>query len=173
MNFISKHSRILIPVILAALIAALFFGLNHKDKAPDVTFTTIQGKNIRMADLRGKVVLVNFWATTCPGCIAEMPDLIKTYNTYHNQGFEVVAVAMSYDPPSQVLNYSTINKLPFPVMHDGFDEIATKFKDVRLTPTTFVLDQEGNVIRQIIGEINFNDLHAMLNKQLSAGKTKT
>ncbi|HEU4708980.1 MAG TPA: TlpA disulfide reductase family protein, partial [Methylophilaceae bacterium] len=100
-----KSPRLLIPIIILALLGGLAFTLMQKTQAPDVTFVTLEGKNIRMTDLRGKVVLVNFWATDCPGCIAEMPQLVKTYNQYHDKGFEIVAVAMSYDPPNQVLNY--------------------------------------------------------------------
>ena len=165
-NFLAAPRKFVIPLIILALLAFLGISLMHKPQAPNVTFTTIQGKNIKLAELQGKVVLVNFWATDCPGCIAEMPQLIKTYQQYHDRGFEIVAVAMSYDPPSQVLNYSTQKALPFPVMHDGFGEIATRFNDVSLTPTTFVIDKQGHVISHVVGELNFAALHAMLDKQL-------
>jgi thioredoxin-related protein len=95
-----------------------------------------------------------------------MPDLIKTYNAYKDKGFELIAVAMSYDPPNHVLNYSQKNALPFPVMHDGYGEIAASFNDVRVTPTAFILDKEGKLIRRIIGELDFVALHALLDEQL-------
>lgn len=156
----------LIPLALLALLAFLAVSLTQKPKAPDVTFTTLQGKNIELSSLQGKVVLVNFWATDCPGCIAEMPDLIETYQRYRDRGFEIVAVAMAYDPPSRVLNYATSKNLPFPVMHDGFGEIAASFNDVSLTPTAFIIDQQGNIISHVVGELDFNALHAMLDKRL-------
>jgi peroxiredoxin len=158
--------RLAIPAVILGLLGVLAFTLMQKAQAPDVTFTTIEGKNISTADLKGKVVLVNFWATDCPGCIAEMPGLIKTYNQYRNQGFEVVAVAMSYDPPSQVLNYTKKNALPFPVMHDSYGEMASKFGNVQLTPTAFILDKQGNIVRKVIGELNFSDLHQLLDEKL-------
>lgn len=162
--------RFLMPAVILGLLAVLAVMLTQKTQAPDVTFTTMQGKNISMDELKGKVVLVNFWATDCPGCIAEMPGLIKTYNEYKPQGFEVIAVAMSYDPPSQVLTYSQKNALPFPVMHDSYGEMAQKFGNVQLTPTAFILDKQGNIVRKVIGELNFDDLHQLLDEKLGASQ---
>ncbi len=166
-SIFSQLRRFLIPVILIALLGFWLLSINSKEQAPDVTFTTLEGQEIKLSELEGKVVLVNFWATDCPGCIKEMPDLIKTYNVYKDKGFELIAVAMSYDPPSHVLNYTQKNALPFPVMHDGFGEIATSFNNVRVTPTAFILDKQGNVIRRIIGELDFAALHALLDSQLA------
>ncbi|PKO25812.1 MAG: thioredoxin [Betaproteobacteria bacterium HGW-Betaproteobacteria-8] len=165
-SFLQHARRFLIPAVLIALLGFWLLSINNKDQAPDVTFTTLEGQKFKLADLQGKVVLVNFWATDCPGCIKEMPDLIKTYNDYKGKGFELVAVAMSYDPPSHVLNYSQKNALPFPVMHDGHGEIAASFNDVRVTPTAFIVDKEGKIIRRIIGELDFAALHALLDEQL-------
>lgn len=167
--------KFIVPIVVLGLLAILGFSLTQKPTVPDVTFTTIEGKKISMASLKGKMVLVNFWATDCPGCIAEMPKLVETYNQYHNEGFEMVAVAMSYDPPSQVLNYTQKKALPFPVMHDGLGEMATKFNEVALTPTTFIIDKQGHVVRKVIGELDFSSLHALLDEQLGkpgdTGKT--
>jgi len=158
--------RFIIPAVILGLLAILAFMLTQRTQAPEVTFTTLEGKTIKMAELKGKVVLVNFWATDCPGCIAEMPGLIKTYNEYKPKGFEVIAVAMAYDPPSQVLTYTQQNGLPFPVMHDSYGEMAKKFGNVQLTPTAFILDQQGNIVRKVIGELDFNDLHQLLDEKL-------
>ena len=135
--------------------------------SPQVTFVSLQGEKITTADLRGKVVLVNFWATDCPGCIKEMPELINTYKQYKNKGFELIAVTMPYDPPAQVLNYTKMKSLPFPVMHDGFGEMQEKFGKVTLVPTTFIYDQKGNLLRHNIGELNFAQLHQQLDAQLA------
>jgi peroxiredoxin len=158
--------KLLIPLVLLALLGALVYFVTDKNQAPDVKFTTITGQEIDMQDLRGKIVLVNFWATTCSGCIAEMPRLIETYNRYHKQGFELVAVAMAYDPPSHVANYTKKNGLPFPVALDLQGELAMAFNDVKLTPTAFVIDKEGRIVRNVVGELDFKALHAMLDEQL-------
>ena len=103
------------PFAILALLVLFAFYLNKRMQAPDVTFTTLSGKTIQMAELKGKVVLVNFWSTDCLACVREMPDLVKTYNSYKGRGLEVIAVAMYYDPPAQVLNYATQKALPFAV----------------------------------------------------------
>lgn len=158
--------KIIIPIVLLLLAGLLWFALQDKAQAPAVKFTTLSGQEIAMSDLRGKMVLVNFWATTCPGCIAEMPELIRTYQQYRNQGFEVVAVAMSYDPPAQVANYVEKNALPFPVALDLNGEIALAFNDVKLTPTAFIINQQGHIVSNIVGMLDFEALHSMLDQQL-------
>jgi len=158
--------KLLIPVAILALLVFLGLSLSNKTQAPTVTFTTIDGKKFSMADLKGKVVLVNFWATDCPGCIKEMPDLIKTYNDYKTKGFEVISVAMPYDPPAQVLNYAQQKALPFPVMHDGFSEITQAFGGVNLTPTAFIFDKQGKRLQRTIGELDFAKLHKLLDIEL-------
>lgn len=161
-----KLRKFLIPLLLLVLLGGLYFMVSNKNQAPDVRFVTITGQQVSMQDLRGKIVLVNFWATTCPGCVAEMPKLIETYNRYHKQGFEVVAVAMAYDPPNQVANYAQKNGLPFPVALDLQGQVATAFNEVQLTPTSFVIDQQGRIVRNVVGELDFKALHAMLDEQL-------
>ncbi|MFD0928599.1 TlpA disulfide reductase family protein [Methylophilus glucosoxydans] len=139
----------------------------QKPQAPEVTFTTLDGQKISMQSLRGKTVLVNFWATDCPGCIKEMPDLIHTYQQYKDKNLVVIAVAMPYDPPAQVLNYTQEKALPFAVMHDGYGEMVRAFGNVNLTPTTFIFDGNGNRIQKTIGELNFAELHKLLNQKAS------
>lgn len=159
--------KLIIPAAILALLLFLGLNLSNKSQAPAVTFTTIEGKKISMADLKGKVVLVNFWATDCPGCIKEMPDLIKTYNNYKTKGLEIISVAMPYDPPAQVLNYTRQKSLPFPVMHDGLSEITQAFGGVNLTPTAFIFDKQGNRLQRTIGELDFVKLHQLLNIELA------
>ena len=160
-----KKSFILISIL--GLLAALGYALLTNSAAPDVTFTTIQGKKISMASLQGKVVLVNFWATDCRSCIKEMPELINTYNRYKTKGFEVIAVAMPYDPPAQVLNYATQKSLPFPVMHDGLSEITQGFGGITATPTAYLFNKQGKRLERTIGILDFAKLRATLDKELS------
>jgi thiol-disulfide isomerase/thioredoxin len=162
---IKKYALSLAFICLLGFIA--YHLLSKKPVSPNLTFTTIEGKNISMASLKGKVVLVNFWATDCTSCIKEMPDLINTYNAYKAKGFEVIAVAMPYDPPAQVKNYVTQKKLPFPVMHDGFGKITQSFGGVNVTPTTFLFDKEGNRLEKKVGILDFVNLHAILDRELS------
>lgn len=135
--------------------------------APAVTFMTIAGEKLTTSDLRGKVVLVNFWATSCVICIKEMPDLIKLHQSYQARGYETVAVAMWYDPPNRVLDYSAKTKLPFKVSFDPVGDIAKAFGDVTMTPTTFVLDKRGNIVARIVGEPDFAKLTTLLEAKIA------
>jgi peroxiredoxin len=121
-----------------------------------------------MQSLRGKVVMVNFWATSCVTCIKEMPDMVETYNKYKHKGLDFVAVAMSYDPPNYVLNYAQTRNLPFKVALDTQGELAQSFGNVQLTPTTFLIDKKGNIIKRYLGEPDFAALHQLLEKELAA-----
>lgn len=153
--------------LLLALVGALAFALLVKPAAPDATFTTLEGKPVSMADLRGKIVLVNFWATSCPGCIKEMPDLIETYRQYKGKGFEIIAVAMQYDPPNYVLNFVQTRQLPFPVVLDVKGEHARVFGNVQVTPTAFLIGKKGEILEQKLGELDFTKLRALLDKELT------
>lgn len=153
----------------ALVIAAVaYFTLNARQAAPSVTFTGLDGQKFTSESLKGKVVMVNFWATSCVTCIKEMPQMTETYNKYKSQGLEFVAVAMSYDPPNYVLNYAQTRKLPFKVALDPQGELAKSFGDVKLTPTTYVIDKEGNIIKRYVGEPEFPQLHKLLEKALAA-----
>ncbi len=158
---------LLITVVVLAIAGALGYAFIAKPAAPAATFTTLEGKRIALESLRGKVVLVNFWATSCPGCIKEMPALMQTYQQYKNKGFEIVAVAMSYDPPNYVLNFAQTRQLPFPVALDVDGAHARAFGNVQLTPTSFIVGKDGTVLEQKIGDLDFEKLKALLDKQLS------
>ncbi|MDH4151381.1 MAG: TlpA family protein disulfide reductase [Betaproteobacteria bacterium] len=149
----------------AVIVVALLIW-SAKPAAPQVTFVSLKGEKITTADLRGKVVLVNFWATDCAVCVKEMPHLVSTYRKYRAQGFETIAVAMKYDPPNYVLNYVEKTALPFTVTLDPMGELARAFGDVRLTPTTFVIDRQGRIVTRILGEPDFAALHALLEEKL-------
>lgn len=158
---------LLIAVAVLALAGALFYAMMDKPSAPAATFTTLEGKSIALNELRGKVVLINFWSTSCPGCIKEMPDLVETYQQYKSRGFEVVAVAMSYDPPNYVVNFAQTRKLPFPVALDVNGEHARAFGNVQVTPTAFIIGKDGSILEQKLGELDFVKLKSMLDKELS------
>jgi peroxiredoxin len=154
-------------VVALLVVAALAYAMLSKPDAPAVTFVTLDGRPIQLDSLRGKVVLVNFWATTCPGCIKEMPGMIETYNQYKAKGFEIIAVAMSYDPPSYVVNFTQTRQLPFPVALDVKGEFAQAFGNVQLTPTSFIIGKKGQILEQRLGELDFVELKTLLDKELS------
>jgi len=160
----------LIPALAVVVAAAIggWFILRPTNTAPDVTFSMLDGKKVSMQDLRGKVVLVKFWATSCVTCVKQMPETIKAYNEYAPKGYEAVAVAMSYDPPNYVLNYAETRKLPFPVALDAKGDVAKAFGDVRLTPTAFLIDKKGHIIKRYLGDYDVAEFHATVEKALAA-----
>ncbi|MDB5727353.1 MAG: TlpA family protein disulfide reductase [Noviherbaspirillum sp.] len=155
-------------VVVAAIAAAGYLSFSATQVAPEVTFTSLNGEKVSMQSLRGKVVMVNFWATSCTTCVKEMPEMVQTYNKYKDKGLDFVAVAMSYDPPNYVLNYAQTRSLPFKVALDTQGDIAKSFGDVKLTPSTFVIDKDGKVIKRYVGEPDFAALHQLLEKALAA-----
>ncbi|MDP2879190.1 MAG: TlpA disulfide reductase family protein [Sulfuricella sp.] len=157
---------LVVAVVVLALAGALAMLLSQKPAAPQMAFTALNGEKIALDSLRGKVVLVNFWATSCTGCIKEMPDLVKTWQKYHSRGLETIAVAMSYDPPEYVRQFVDKNGLPFTVALDTDGAVAQAFGNVRVTPTTFVIDKQGQIIQQYVGEPDFAKLHALIESAL-------
>ena len=155
--------------LLAILGLVLFAALSlfKKETAPSVSFKTINGEQIALESLRGKVVMVNFWATSCTTCVAEMPEMVATYNKYADKGLELVAVAMSYDPPNYVLNYTETRQLPFKVALDTDGSAAKSFGDVKLTPTTFVIGKDGSILKRYVGIPEFAAMPQLIEKALS------
>ncbi|HEX7888715.1 MAG TPA: TlpA disulfide reductase family protein [Ramlibacter sp.] len=138
-----------------------------RDAAPDTTFVLLDGSKKTTADLKGKVTLVNFWATSCTTCVAEMPKMVSTYEKYHAKGYDHLAVAMSYDPPVYVVNYAQSRKLPFNVAIDNTGAVAQAWGDVKLTPTSYVVNKKGEIVKRYVGEPNFAELHALIEKLLA------
>lgn len=135
-------------------------------RAPQVTFTTIQGEVIIPKDLDGKVTLVNFWATDCEPCLVELPRLAATYNRLRSLGLQTVAVAMAYDRPDRVIAYAQQHALPFKVAIDPQGEVARQFGDISFTPTTFLIDKHGRIVRRWQGEPDYGALERLVEQKL-------
>lgn len=143
--------------------AAMFM---QRSAAPQVNFATLSGETLATADLRGKVLLVSFWATSCVACVKEMPRMVETYKKFAPRGYEMIAVAMSYDHPNQVAEFAQRHALPFKVAVDGSGDIARGFGNVRVTPTAFLIDRQGGVVKQYLGEPDWGEFHALVEKAL-------
>ena len=135
--------------------------------APASTFVLLDGSKKSTDDLKGKVTLVNFWATSCVTCVGEMPKVIATYDKYKGRGYDTLAVAMSYDPPSYVVNFAETRKLPFKVAIDNTGAVAKAWGDVQLTPTTYVVNKRGEIVKRYVGEPDFAELHRLIEKLLA------
>ena len=160
------------PLIVALLVVALlgWFGyraISPAKAVPSATFTLLSGEKISTTDLKGKVYLINFWATSCVTCVKEMPEMVRTYEQYKGKGLEFVAVAMSYDPPMYVTNFTETRRLPFKVAMDADGAAAKAFGDVQLTPTTFLVDKDGNILKRYVGEPEWDSLKKLLDGALA------
>lgn len=166
----SKKTLIIIVFALLAILAALFLtmGTSGRQAAPNLTYVNLKGEKITAESLRGKVYMVNFWATSCSTCVAEMPEMIRTFEKFHGKGLEYMAVAMRYDPPNYVINFAETRALPFHVALDVEGKLAEAFGDVKLTPTTFLVDKQGRIIKRYVGKPSFDELEEIIGKELSA-----
>jgi peroxiredoxin len=153
---------------IVLVIGAYVFVGTGVTAAPASTFVLLNGSKIETASFKGKVTLVNFWATSCTTCVAEMPKMIATYEKYNAKGFDTVAVAMSYDPPAYVVNYAETRKLPFKVAIDNTGAVAKAWDEVKLTPTTYIVNKQGQIVKRYVGEPNFAELHVLIEKLLAA-----
>lgn len=134
----------------------------------DTPFTLLDGQSSSTHQLKGGVVLVNFWATSCSTCVQEMPDLVATYDKYHPRGFDLLAVAMSFDPPEYVSGFAASRKLPFKVALDKTGQMASNFGNVQITPTSFLLDKQGRIVKRYVGKPDMPALHALIEELLAA-----
>jgi peroxiredoxin len=150
---------------IAGLGAYVYWG-SGAQKAPQSSFVLLDGSTRTTADMQGKVTLVNFWATSCTTCVAEMPEIVSTYNKYKDQGYDTLAVAMSYDPPSYVVNFSQSRQLPFAVALDNTGAAAKAWGDIRITPTTYIVNQRGEIVKTYVGAPDFAELHKLIEKLL-------
>jgi len=96
-----------------------------------------------------------------------MPELVATYDKYKGRGYDTLAVAMSYDPPAYVVNFAESRKLPFKVAIDNTGANAQAWGDVKLTPTTYLLNKRGEIVKRYVGAPDFAELHRLIEKLLA------
>lgn len=158
-----------LPLIAALLSLVLALSGCGQDRAPASAFVLLDGRTIQTSDLQGKVSLINFWATSCTTCVAEMPELMATYEKFKDRGYDTLAVAMSYDPPAYVVNFAETRKLPFKVAIDNTGANAKAWGDVKLTPTTYLVNKRGEIVKRYVGTPDFGELHRLIEKLLAEG----
>lgn len=146
----------LFAILIISSIAYLWTAPSGAQQAPDITLQLLDGKKLKLSSLKGKPVLITFWATSCPGCIKEMPHLIELYEELHAQGLEVIGIAMPYDRPDYVMEMVKRKKVPYHIALDLKGEAVQAFGKVSLTPTTFLIDDKGKIIKKKIGEMKMD-----------------
>lgn len=154
-------------IIIIAATAVLWLAPAGLGQAPAVTLKTIKGNAFELGDLRGKPVLVTFWATTCPGCMKEIPHLIELHEDFHERGLEIFGVAMAYDPPNQVVEFADSRSLPYRIALDIEGKVARAFGDVMLTPTTFLIAPDGRIVMHKIGLFDTDKVRSMIESMIN------
>ncbi len=133
---------------------------------PEVTFQTLDGRSVSLGSFKGKVALVNFWATWCEPCKAEIPDLIGFQNKYGDKGFTILGVAMDDEGKKVVEPFVQTQKfdvdgqkltMNYPIMI-GNDDIANKFGGIIGFPTSVLISRDGKIIKRYIGLVNMDSL---------------
>ena len=154
--------RILLIIGILLIILCSIAGNRSRKKAPEFSLRSIDGKNIKLSDYKGKILILNFFATWCPPCKKEIPDFVKFYRQYKNKGVEIVGVAVG----SKEKNVKELVKkfnINYPVvMSDG--RIEKLFGGIRFVPTTFIIDGKGNIIRKRIGMIGEEELKKIVDE---------
>lgn len=152
-----KTKNILISIFVLLIISSLgylWLAPSGLEKAPEITLQMIDGKKVDLASFKGKPVVVTFWATSCPGCIKEMPHLVKLYKELNPRGLEIIGVAMPYDRPDYIMEMVKRKQIPYKIAFDLKGEAVHAFGDVSLTPTNFLIDAQGKIVKKKIGELD-------------------
>ncbi len=163
----SRNKTLLITLGIFLLIAGGYIKfLSKPTAAPDVSFRTISNKIIELKDLQNKVVLITFWASNCASCLKDIPHFKRLYQDYHDQGLEIIAIAMYYDRPNYVVNTRKTYQIPYDIVLDLDMHLASAFGKISLTPTSFLLNPKGEIIYQTTGLIDLSEMQQRIEEQL-------
>tara|TARA_R110002049_G_scaffold76940_3_gene197241 strand:- start:84 stop:590 length:507 start_codon:yes stop_codon:yes gene_type:complete len=158
----TQHRNILFALALIVGLFVINWLNTSSSMRPELSFTDIDGQQHSLNQYLGKPILLTFWATDCPGCIQEMPDLVTLYNQYSEQGLIMIEVAMAHDSLDHIKAMRDERKLPFIITWDNKAEIASAFDNIRVTPTHFLIAPEGEITMRKIGNINLDSMHEKL-----------
>ena len=162
-----KHIGTLL--LLAVLAAAGYILLSPKRQiAPDFALPNLQGQTVNHITLQGKVTLINFWFPSCPGCVTEMPKLIRMHQDYQGKNFQIIAVSIPVpsDPLPVVQTYAQTHRLPFTVLHDAQGHTQQAYQ-VIAAPTSFLVDKNGRIVKTYVGEPNFAEVYRLTDQLLA------
>ncbi len=152
--------------LIIAAIVGLWTTQSKLQQAPDLALQIIDGSRIDLRSLSGNPVLVTFWATSCEPCVKKTPELKALYQRLKPRGFELIAVAMAYDPPNRILAFSKDNKIPYPIALDLDGSVARAFDDVSLTPTTFLIAPSGKIVFSKVGILDIGQMEEKISSIL-------
>ena len=141
-----------LPFVQSAKVAPVKTGL----PAPDFSLPGLDGKEVSLSDFRGKVVLVNIWATWCPPCVQEMDSMQKLYERFDKKNFEILAVSVDSLGRSVVAPFMDNYKLTFPALLDPAGTVQVAYQTTGV-PESFIIDRNGLLVKKIIGPRDWVD----------------
>jgi peroxiredoxin len=137
-------------VFVCVLVALPNSALGQGIKAPSLTLKSIEGRTVRLSDYWGKVVLINFWATWCPPCRAEMPDLVKLQREYGKEGLQIIGITYQPERRAHVRKFTRRLRVNYPIVL-GTPETKAGFSPDETLPLTIIIDREGTIRGTIAG----------------------
>ncbi|TES85524.1 MAG: TlpA family protein disulfide reductase [Candidatus Aminicenantes bacterium] len=145
---------VLLPLVIVLFVCAKaekasILG-NNSSQAPDFTVKDLRGREISLSNYSGKVVFLNFWATWCGPCKAEIPDFIEAYKQNKDKGMEIIGISVDRISPKSVLKFAEKYKINYPVVMST-DKIQKDYEPGPYIPTTIIIDQEGKIRHRHIG----------------------
>lgn len=172
-------------LVVVAVIAAgmLYFGLHaarrsgtgppvtsYGTPAPDFTLETLDGKTVRLSELRGKAVLVNFWATWCGPCKIETPWLVEMQNQYGSQGLQIIGVAMDDSGKDEIAKFAKEMRMNYPVLL-GKEAVGEAYGGVGFLPESFFVGRDGKIVDKIMGLQGKDEIEEAIKKALNTQTT--
>jgi len=157
--------KMLVSVVVSflVLLALPTWSEGRQDKAPGFSLKTHEGKTVDLAKLKGKVVVVNFWATWCGPCRQEIPGFIEAYKTYKPKGVEIVGISLDEGGWDVVQPYVTRASISYPVVI-GDQALTEAYGGITAIPTTFIINKEGRIAGKHVGYLS----REQLEKQIKA-----
>lgn len=152
-----------VVMLLAALTLSILTGCPRQEErqakrvaAPDFTLQDLAGEDVRLTDLKGSVVLLEFWATWCPPCREAIPGIERLHEAYREKGLAVLGISMDDGEWDDVREFAKEYRIEYPVLR-GNEDVSTKYM-VRVIPTIYLVDRSGNIAKQFVGGGNEAEL---------------
>ncbi|PLX91246.1 MAG: thioredoxin [Desulfuromonas sp.] len=150
-------SRINVAVVIVSLLLCTSsFAIQENQKAPDFTLEDLQGQKVSLSDFKGKIVMVNFWATWCPPCIEEMPSMEKLSRRFSDEDFVLLAINVEENSRTIVENFLKKNPYTFPVLLDQDAKVQQLYGAYRF-PETVIINRHGEIVTRVIGGRDWMD----------------